>query len=330
MSSPVVSFVIATHDGHEVLGRCLDSIARQTLRNFEVLVFDNASAHGTTDAMRERDARFTSQRCERNLGFAAANNRAIAGTRGEFVALVNDDAWLEPHWAETMVRALEAQPKAGAAAGRTMQAAHPELVDAAGFDFYSCAAIYCWRNLPAARLTNATHQPFGPVASVAMYRRSALASVGTFQAEYFCYYEDTDLAVRLVLHDFETVYVPEALAYHAGSHTGRERSAFQIYHVRRNIEYLYWVNMLGSLAWRNLAFHLAFEALACGRAALEGQSRAVLRAKRDAVFNAPWILQQRRALTRTLAARRELDAAKQRLRARMRAGLPFIRARGAS
>ena len=325
--SPIVSFVIATHDGRDVLARCLASIARQSLTEFEVIVFDNGTRdHEVARAAVPHDPRFRVQRSEHNLGFAEANNRALAQARGEFVALVNDDAWLDSSWSEHMVAALRAHPSAGAAAGRTMQAAHPERLDAAGFAYFSCGTTDCFRNMPAGDAYHHAHHPFGPVASVAMYRGNALRAVGVFRAEYFCYYEDTDLALRLVLYDRPTVYVPEALAYHVGAHTGHERSAFQIYHLRRNVEYLYWVNMLGRLALWHLPWHVTFELLACGQAAIQGHTLAVMRAKLAAAKHAPWILQQRAALARDLSTRGELKAATRRLSTRMRHGIPWFRA----
>lgn len=323
--TPLLSFVVVNHNGGDLLARCLAAIADQSLRDFDVLVFDNGSTDDSLRCNEVHDARVRLLRADTNLGFAEANNRAIAATSGRYVALVNNDARLEPDWAAAMVAALEADPRAGAAAGKTLQAARPDLIDAAGFAFFGCSTCFCWRGAPAASLDGANHRPFGAVASAAVYRRAALADVGLFHPEYFCYYEDTDLAVRLVLHGYRTVYVDQAVAHHVGSYTGKERSAFHVYHLRRNAEYVFWCDMVGHLAWMNLPWHLTFEALVFGRAVIDGQGSVVLRAKLDALRRWRWIASERWRLTSALQARGSLRDGQRAMWAKMRLGLPWAR-----
>jgi GT2 family glycosyltransferase len=320
---PGVSFIVVNRDGGPLLADCLDSILHQTLDDFEVIVVDNGSTDGSWRAAEIPDPRFHLLRFDQNLGFAEANNRAIGQSRGRYVALVNNDATLSPGWAAAMVGALDADPHAGVAAGRTVQMRHPGRLDSAGFAFYSCVSCQAWKGLPADAFASGDHRPFGAVASAAVYRRAALDEVGLFHPEYFSYYEDTDLAVRLVLFGYDTAYVDGARARHLGSHTGKERSDFHVYHLRRNAEFVFWVDMVGSLAWRHLPFHLAHEGLAFLRAVYDGQAGVVLRAKLSACRHAGFILRERRNLHRTLRRRDGVRAARRRLAATMISGLPL-------
>jgi GT2 family glycosyltransferase len=324
-SSVTVSFIVVNYNGNAWLRPCLDSIRSQTLDSFEVIVFDNGSSDGSADVVGSFGPRFRLVRASSNLGFAEANNRALSLATGPYVALLNNDAFLEPNWAELMVGALERRPDAGAAACRITQFHRSERIDSAGFAFFSCASVYAWTDLPSETIDAAKHAPIGPVASAALYRRTALDVVGAFHAEYFCYYEDTDLALRLVLHGFPTVYVHAALARHVGSHTGRQGSDFHVYHLRRNVEYVFWVDMIGHLVWLHLPWHLAFEALALAHAARHGQARVVLRAKRDAARKLPWILNERRGLAAALRERDRLRSGRRALRSSMHLGLPWQR-----
>ncbi len=47
--SPAVSIIVLNWNGERYLGRCLDAIAAQTFRDYEVLVLDNASTDGSVD-----------------------------------------------------------------------------------------------------------------------------------------------------------------------------------------------------------------------------------------------------------------------------------------
>jgi GT2 family glycosyltransferase len=323
-SSVRVSFVVVNWNGGEMLKDCLTSLSAQTLTDFEVIIVDNGSTDGSCDGLEGLVQNLSVLRAGANLGFAEANNRAFTQAKGEFIAMVNNDATLDPKWTEHLVLALEKAPRAGAAAGRTVQTRTPERIDSAGFEFYSCASASTWRDASTEAFETGPHAPFGPAASAALYRRSALEEVGVFHPEYFCYYEDVDLAVRLVLWGYETAWEPRALASHLGSQTGKERSTFHCYHLRRNVEFLYWVDMVGALAWLNLPFHLAYEVMSLGAAAGEGQMRTALKAKRDAFRQRGWILEERHELRTRLEERGRLRSAQANLLRRSRLGFPLL------
>jgi GT2 family glycosyltransferase len=325
MSKPVtVSCIVVNWNGGSMLGECLASIAAQDFAEREVILVDNGSTDGSCDEAERAFPGITILRQAQNLGFAEANNRALQVAEGELVALINNDVVLRPGWLRAMVDALHANPEAGAAACLIVQAQHPERVDSAGLAFYTCASVVGWRDQPASRLAAAAHRPFGPVAAAALYRRAVLDAVGHFHPEYFCYYEDTDLAVRSVLWGYPTVYVPSAVATHRGSHTGKARSDFFVYHLRRNVEYLYWVDMVGYLAWLNLPLHLTYEGLALAAALVHGQGSVVLRAKRDAFAHRRWIWATRQQLRADLERQGALGRAQRRLRQAAVFGLPLL------
>lgn len=325
MAAPRVSFIVVNYNGGDMLGRCLASIGAQTLRDFELIVVDNGSSDGSHERIDRSDPRLHCLRFEENLGFAEANNRALTRCRGQYVALVNNDVTLHPDWSAALVVALDADPTLGAAAGRIVQMRDPSRLDSAGFEFFSCTAVFDYRGQPAHSMTDASYLPFGAVGSAALYRRSAIDRVGAFHPEYFCYYEDTDLAVRLVLFGYGTVYVPQAVAEHLGSATGRRQSDFHVYHLRRNCEYLFWVDMVGPLALTQLPFHALYELAAFVDAAARGQGAVVLRAKRDALRELPFIARERRKLAHALESADGVGRATQRLQAKMKVGFPLPR-----
>ena len=67
-----------------------------------------------------------------NLGFAGGNNVGIQKTETELVALVNDDAVVEPGWAEHLVAALEADTNLAAAQGVNLSLDRPDILDGCG------------------------------------------------------------------------------------------------------------------------------------------------------------------------------------------------------
>jgi GT2 family glycosyltransferase len=319
-----VSCIVVNWNGGAMLRECLSSIRAQDFNDREVILVDNGSNDGSCEAAVREFPDLIVLRQTENLGFAEANNRALQVARGEFVALINNDVTLEPGWLREMVNALQTQPEAGAAACLIVQAHDPERIDSAGFDFYACASVQSWRGMPVSSKDDASHRAFGPVAAAALYRRSALDRAGGFHPEYFCYYEDTDLAVRMALWGYPTVYVPGARAMHRGSETGKARSDFFVFHLRRNVEYLYWVDMVGHLALLYLPLHLGYEMLALAGALLHGQAHVVIKAKREALANRHWIATTRRQLRRELEHAGRLGRAQASLRRSALYGMPVL------
>ena len=108
----------------ELLRACLRSLRRQTGVAFETIVVDNGSTDGSADmAETEFGARVIRNR--ENRGFCAANNQGIAAARGEFIALLNNDAEAEPGWLAALHRGLLARARSrhggeqGAGVGRS-------------------------------------------------------------------------------------------------------------------------------------------------------------------------------------------------------------------
>jgi len=312
MPVPMLSFLVVNYNGGGLLAETLESISHQTFTDYEVIVVDNGSQDRSWDSSLLQRENWSLVRLERNAGFSEANNIAFCRSRGAVIALINNDVVLAPDWAEQVRRAFE-DPAVASVACRLLQKRNPEHLDSAGFDIYTCGTTLGWYGLPADCFDGKPHRPFGPVASAAAYRRSAIDQVGLFHREYFAYYEDTDLAMRLALFGLECRYLHNAVGYHLGSATGKRYSDFHRYYLRRNIEFIYWVNEVGALAWKHLPAHVAYEFISFVGMLFCGQGGVFLRAKWHALRMVKWICRQRLALKKSLGAAVGLRAAKMNL-----------------
>lgn len=314
MPCPRLSFLLVNFNGGPLLSDALGSISRQTFTDYEVIVIDNGSIDRSWDIPFFGRPGWVLERLDRNAGFSEANNLAYARSRGPIIALINNDVVLDPHWAERIIQAFET-PQVAAVACRLVQTRNPGFLDSAGFDTFTCCTTEGWRELPAGFFAGKRHEPFGPVASAAAYRREAIEKVGLFHPEYFAYYEDTDLAMRLALFGFQCRYLDDAIAYHLGSATGKQYSNFHRYHLRRNVEFLYWVNMVGTLALANLPSHFLYELFAFLGMLFRAQGAVFWRAKRDALKMIPWIRRERKRLRARLKESVGISQSKQNLAA---------------
>jgi GT2 family glycosyltransferase len=219
-----VSIVVVSKDDATDLPVSLGSALGQRGAKCETLLVDNASADGSREVGRGLGARVLTQR--ENVGFAAAMNAGIETSTGRYVLALNPDCRLEPDFAATLMRRLDAEDgeDVGSASGRLLRAEGPGLtpsglLDSAGI-YFTASGRHFDRGSgePAAGRYLEETEVAGTSGAAGFYRRSALESAristGYFDADFFLYREDADLAWRLSKLGWRSLYVPQAVAYH--------------------------------------------------------------------------------------------------------------------
>lgn len=113
---PLVSVVIPTFNRAGLLPRAIESVVRQTVSDWEIIVVDDGSTDDTADVLTGLQATLRARlRVERqeNAGSSAARNRGIDLASGSFVGLLDsDDEWL-PTKLERQLRLFELAPRLG-------------------------------------------------------------------------------------------------------------------------------------------------------------------------------------------------------------------------
>jgi len=292
-----VSVVIVNWNGGEMLRRCLTFLSAQTRQPEVVWVVDNASSDGSADCVAEfANCRLLTPGV--NLGFAAGNNLAFRECNTDFVALLNPDAFAEPDWLAALLLAAQANPDCASFGSRQLVAERLEYLDGIG-DAYHVSGLV-WRERHG-RLQQPedlqVREIFAPCAAAALYRCSALAVVGEFDEDHFCYLEDVDLGFRLRLAGYRALYVPDAVVHHVGSATsGGQHSDFALYHGHRNLVWTYVKNMPGVLFWLCLPLHILLNLVILLVFTARGRGGVIFRAKRDALKGLPKMWAKRRLL----------------------------------
>jgi hypothetical protein len=104
--TPAVSVIVPLYNKTLWIDRCLDSISRQSYRDYEVIVVDDGSTDGGADKVERRADPAIHLIRQKNAGPGAARNRAIAEARGSLIAMLDaDDAW-DPEYLAESVRLL--------------------------------------------------------------------------------------------------------------------------------------------------------------------------------------------------------------------------------
>lgn len=278
-----------------MLDRCLAAVDGQSRAPDRIIVVDNASWDDSLRQARARWKRIEVLQMEENLGFAAANNRALQACDGcDWVALLNPDAFPEPDWLETLLQAAGELPDAGSLASCLVRDDAPHLLDGAG-DAYHVSGLV-WRighGDPRPR-GGSRREVFAACAAAAIYRYDAMVAAGGFDESYFCYNEDVDLGFRLRLAGLHCWYVPDAVVRHVGSAVTGAHSYFSLFHGHRNLVWTYFKNMPARLLLRFGWQHLLLNVVTILVLSVRYRSTAPVRAKISALGGLVRVLRQRR------------------------------------
>jgi GT2 family glycosyltransferase len=218
----LISVVVVNWNRKELLRACLASVGRQADVEFETIVVDNGSTDGSAElAEGEFGARVI--RNSQNRGFCAANNQGIQAARGDFIALLNNDAEAEPGWLAALHRVCAARPDVGMAASKVLVWEDPRRIDKAGHLIFPDGQN---RGRGSGALDQGQYdreeEVLWPDGCAAMYRKSMLDRIGGFDEDFFAYGDDAELGLRARIAGWRCVYTPLAVVrHHRGSTMGK-------------------------------------------------------------------------------------------------------------
>ena len=246
-TAPELSVITVTYNSKDHIVRCLQNImAAANGVRLEVILVDNASMDGTTDAVREQlsDAPWlTIIANDQNLGFGKASNLAARRANGRYLLFLNPDLFLLPGAIRTSLDAFTRLDRCGAVMARTF------WDDEMQFQF-SClktvglsAAIVqhtslrhilgkrtfekYWRMDWKMWSSDDPLEVSGAPGSYLMLSREFFRQLGGFDERFFMYYEDEDLCRRIRKAEHKIYCLPDAKAihYYAQSLKTSERTA---------------------------------------------------------------------------------------------------------
>jgi len=271
----LVSAIVVTQRGGPLLEACLRALtAALSPLDAEILVVDNSEG-GVAAAIGAaiRDAGPSAGRLRvlpqgRNLGFAGGVVAGLDAAAGEWILLVNDDAELEPGGAVALLGVAGGPAEVGMACGQVRFHARRDTINTAGLVVDRLGVAYDrFAGAPAID-GGPVEEVFGASACVALYRRAMLDAIGGFDASFFAFGEDADVAWRARAAGWSCLYVPASVAYHHGSATAGDASRRKYFLVGRNRMRLLAKNATGGQlarwGWAMALYDLAYVLFVAG------------------------------------------------------------------
>lgn len=274
---PLVSLIIPTRNGVNLLKQCVDSIRiKTTYAPYEIIVVDNGSdEQATLDYLHSQASAGNIRviRDDRPFNYSALNNGAIASANGELVGLINNDIEvISDTWLDEMV-SLALQPGVGAVGAKLLypdgKIQHAGVVIGMGG-----VAGHAHRLFPRDSFgyfsRNALISSFSAVtAACLIVRKSIYQQVGGLnEADLAVAFNDVDFCLRIREAGYRNVYTPYAELYHHESATrGTEDNPVKKARFAREVAYMHerWGDLLQrdpayspNLALDNTDFSLAW------------------------------------------------------------------------
>lgn len=303
-------FIVVNYNGEAHIEQCLQSILDQPEGDFKIIVIDNNSSDGSPaliESLVERTEKIKLIRNDENRGFTGAVNQGIRQSDSEFIALVNNDAFLETKWLEYMNKAAESHNEAGIFASK-MVLTNGRL-NSTGHVIYRGFAVVDRGFLDEDRgQYDVAEYVQGACAGAAFYRRDLFDEIGLFDDDYFMFNEDVDLSLRALVNGWKILYVPDAVAYHVHSAAaGGQFSELSVYYNSRNMVWTYLKNVPSPQIWFELPWFLMRNfASILFHILVMRHPRAILKSKYDALKELRRVWKKRRSIQANAAEKQRL------------------------
>ncbi|MEZ4640042.1 MAG: glycosyltransferase family 2 protein [Caldilineaceae bacterium] len=229
-----LSVIIVNWNTRDLLADCIRSV-QETVHDlrYDIWVVDNASTDDSVAMLRSRFPTVNVIANTENVGFACANNQAMAASSGRYMLLFNSDALATVGAIQALVGLAERTPRAGIVgahlvnADGTFQASHTRFPNI-GQEFMIISGLGRRFNgywYPS----HTAEEASGPVAvdyvegACLLVRRTAYEAVGGLDEGYFMYAEEVDWCYTMQQQGWQVWYEPAARVIHLGGGSSQNR-----------------------------------------------------------------------------------------------------------
>ena len=222
----LISIIILAHNQIEYTKKCLESILKNTLEPFELIVVDNGSIDGTVEYLESEflrkndDVRIKIIKNSENKGFASGNNQGIATSSGDYILLLNNDVVVTPGWLERMISCCEKRPEIGIVGPRSNYVSGPQLLEPVDYNLDSLEGLNRFSKKVTTINAKKSTQLLRVVGFCMLIKRSVIDKIGGMDDRFgIGNFEDDDFSLRAALAGFESWMAEDCFVHHFGSRT---------------------------------------------------------------------------------------------------------------
>ena len=240
-----VSVVTPNYNGVKFLKNYFNSLNQDSECIGEVIIIDNGSVDSSLEYIQKNNFNFPVVviKNDENLGFAPAVNQGISKAKYDYIFSLNNDTEVEIGSINAMLDLIQEEDIFSVQA-KMIQSDNKQLIDDAG-DEYNLLA---WTKKMGENQNSENYSQvleiFSSCAGAALYKKSVLEEIGSFDDNFFAYMEDVDLAIRSQIYGYRNLLCPDAVVYHIGSATSGSRyNDFKVRIAARNNVWTVYKNL---------------------------------------------------------------------------------------
>lgn len=216
----LIEIIIPNWNGKELLTVCLESLRRQTCREFCVTVVDNGSSDGSPTLLAAQFPEVKWINFSENRGFSAAINAGIEASSCPWIFLLNNDIEVAENCIAALQQAITTYPAYDFFAMKMLGYHQRHIIDGAGDAVLRGGVGYRLGTLEEdCGQYDEDRDVFGSCAGAALYSRQLFDRIGLFDEDFFAYLEDVDINMRARRAGLCCRYIAAAVVYHVGSAT---------------------------------------------------------------------------------------------------------------
>jgi GT2 family glycosyltransferase len=234
----LINVIIINYNGGDVVLKCIESVKQQTYENYEIILIDNDSKDNSLTNIKNIYPEIKIIETGFNSGWGVACNEGINNSNGEYIALLNNDAYLDSNCLKEMVKAINIKEEYGSCASKILIWNEPEKIEVVGLNIYKDGSSVGRGRLQSREKYNKSEEVFCANDCACLYKREMINNIGLYDPDFFIYADETDMGWRHQIAGRKCIFNPKAIAYHAHSRAAGDYSDFKAYHVERNRLYI--------------------------------------------------------------------------------------------
>lgn len=227
-----ISVVVVNYNTAHLLQQMLDALdAAKSHLSLQIIIVDNASSDGSTAFVEASYPAIELIKNDKNVGFGRANNQALSRIRGQYVLLLNTDAFISSTSLTASIEFMKRNPDCGVLGAK--------LVGRDGSLQPSCRYLPTPLNLFLGRMGvsaqrswirmiddlawdhNSPRECDWVTGCYYLVRRSVIEQIGLFDPRYFLYFEEVDHCRRVKQAGWKVMYFPQAEVVHLGGESAK-------------------------------------------------------------------------------------------------------------
>jgi GT2 family glycosyltransferase len=216
---PRVAAVVVTYQGRDITLQALASLSRMDYPAFDLVVLDNASTDGTSEAVADAFPAVRQVQVEVNRGSGGGYHAGFrwAFAQGyDYVLLLNNDIEVEPNLLSELVAVAESDPRIGAVGPKCLFHGERDRIWSAGGILHYRNSITSERGY--GEIDRGQFEQDAEVDYVngcaILIRRAAAQAAGAWDPVFRICVDDADFCTRIKRHGFRCVYAHRAVLYH--------------------------------------------------------------------------------------------------------------------